>query len=137
MDPGLMCLAMIAAVAMLAGGIAFVVRKHAMSRAMRDSCLICDSERVHVRNRDGEYHCRDCGFDTDLEVFPSTNAAIGQFRDLKNALYSFEQGLKAMKWAQAAAVADAAGGRTGAKYQKMEEASAHMMEGFSLLKDLL
>jgi hypothetical protein len=60
---------------------------------------------VFVRNRDGEHHCRDCGFDTDLEVFPATAASIGYFRDLKNAIFSFEQSLTAMKWAQAAAVA--------------------------------
>lgn len=137
MSPNLLCLGVMLAVGLALGAAYLLWRRHQMQQAMVDSCLLCESQQVAVRDRSGAYACRACGYDTDLELFPGTRRQVEEARDLKNALMEFDAGVSALGWAQFGAVLDLAGGRSAGKYEKMNEATQHMMEGFRLLKDVL
>ena len=118
------------------GLVLLISRAKAMSRASVETCLLCDSESVEIRE-EGAYRCRECGYDTDMSDLPATASLVNQFRDLKNALTMLHEAREYTAGARGSATLDALGGSSAPKYQMLDEATKRITEAMSLVRELI
>ena len=112
--------------------------RKAMDEALQESCLLCDSKHVDVRDDVLDYYrCPECGFDSERAQQPDVAGLVDQFRDLGYALEQFQWASEKMRKAQTAATMDAMGGGSQAKYEHMARASEHQSNGLRHLQDLI